>query len=209
MVVTLLKRLGFGTVIGTLFGVPVALLVLMVRLLDSWMKSLDSRVNSIGVRLVELAHSAYHTLQVELLNAHHAIHVEVRSIHHVIQVDVLRHHELWLIIKGTMTFGDLIMGLGMFLLAASIWMSRAISISLPVKNRQMTGFGPGWRRRGRSSAHNARYFLPDSCYPDERMPQVSPSRFGGDPPGAPFVSLTRQLHGLHELLQTLAGHWTG
>jgi hypothetical protein len=166
MVVILLKRLGFGTVIGTLIGVPVALFALMVRLLDSRMKLLERHVKSVWVRLVEIAHTAYHTLQVELLNAHHAIHVEVRSIHHVIQVDVLRHHELWLRLNGTLTFGNLIMGLGMFLLAASIWTSRVISISLPVKNRQMTGFGPGWRRRGRSSAHNARYFLPDSCYPD-------------------------------------------
>jgi hypothetical protein len=167
MLVTNLKRLGFGTVIGTLIGVPVALLVLMVRLLDSWTKSLASRVKPARVRLVEIAHAVYHTLQVELLNAHHAIHVEVRSIHHVIQVDVTRHHEVWLRLSGT----DLLVGL-MFLLAVSIWTSRAISraisisILLLVKNRQMTAFGPAWRR-GRFSAHHARYFLPDSCYPDQ------------------------------------------
>src|ERR1700689_4131657 len=41
------------------------------------------------------------------------------------------------------------------------------------------------------------------------MPQEGLSRFGGDPPGAPFVSPTRELHGLHELLQPFAGHRTG
>jgi hypothetical protein len=163
MVVILLKRLGLGTLIGAfiaLIGVIVVLSVRMARSLDSYTKLWESRVKSAYVRLVEIAHAAYHTLQVELLNAHHAIHVEVLSVHHVMQVDVTRHHEVWLRLSGT----GLLVGL-MFLLAVSIWtsgaISRAISISilLLVKNRQMTAFGPAWRR-GRFSAHNARYFLP-------------------------------------------------
>lgn len=139
MVVILLKRLGFGTIIGvliTLIGVTVVLGVRVARSLDSYTKLWESRVKSAYVRLVEIAHAAYHTLQVELLNARHAIHVEVRSIHHVIEVDVTRHHELWLIIKGTMTFGELLVCLMLLLLVVSTWTSRAISISLPVKNRR-------------------------------------------------------------------------
>ncbi len=166
MVVIPLKRLGFGTLIGTLIGVPVALLILMVRLLDSWMKSLASRVRFACVRLGEIAHAVYHTLQVEVLSAHHAIHVEVRSIHHVIQVDVTRHHKLWLRLNGILTLGHLVEGLVILLLAAFIWkLMRVVFILLLVQNRQMTNFGPG-RRRGRFSAHKALYFLPDSYYHD-------------------------------------------
>jgi hypothetical protein len=129
MVVILLKRLRFAAVIGALFGVPVALSVLMARLLDSPMKLVERHVKSARVRLVEIAHAAYHTLQVELLSPHHAIHVEVRGIHHVMQLDVTRHHELWLRLSGT----DLLVGL-MFLLAVSSWTSaRVISIWLFVK----------------------------------------------------------------------------
>ncbi len=127
MVVILLKRVRFATVIGALFGVPVALFVLTVRLVDGPMKLAESHVKSARVRLVEIAHAAYRTLQVELLNARHAIHVEVRGIHHVMQLDVTRHHQLWLIIKGTMTFGDLLICLMLLLLVVSIWTSRVIS----------------------------------------------------------------------------------
>jgi hypothetical protein len=166
MVVIRLKRLGFGTVIGTLMGVPVALFVLMVRFLDSWLKLLERQVKAVCVRLVEIAHAVYHTLQVEVLNPHHAIHVEVRSIHHVIQVDVTRHHKLWLRLNGILTLGHLIEGLVILLLAAFIWkLIRVIFILLLVKDRQMTNFGPG-RRRGRFSTHKALYFLPDSYYHD-------------------------------------------
>ena len=132
MVVTLLKRIGLGTLVGAflaLIGVIVVLSVWMVRLLESWMKSLEHPVKAVRVHLVEIAHAAYHTLQVELLSPHHAIHVELLSVHHVMQLDVARHHELWLRLSGT----DLLVGL-MFLLAVSIWTSaRAISILLFVK----------------------------------------------------------------------------
>ncbi len=132
MVVTLLKRIGLGTLVGAfvaLIGVIVVLSVRMVRSLESWMKSLERRVKSVRVHLVEIAHAVYHTLQVELLNAHPAIHVELLSVHHVMQLDVTRHHELWLRLSGT----DLLVGL-MFLLAVSIWKSaHAISIWVFVK----------------------------------------------------------------------------
>jgi drug/metabolite transporter (DMT)-like permease len=123
MLVTLLKRLGFGTLIGVfiaLIGVAVVLSVRMLRSMDSYTKLWESRVKSAYVRLVEIAHAAYHTLQVELLNAHHAIHVEVLSVHHVIQVDVTRHRELWLKLSGTLTFGDLFMFLGALLVALGL-----------------------------------------------------------------------------------------
>jgi hypothetical protein len=132
MVGIFLKRIGPGMLIGAfiaLVGVIVVLGVRMVRSLERYMKLLDGRVKTARGRLVEIAHAAYHTLQVELLSPHHAIHVEVRGIHHVMQLDVTRHHELWLRLSGT----DLLVGL-MFLLAVSSWTSaRAISILLFVK----------------------------------------------------------------------------
>jgi hypothetical protein len=162
MLITILKRLGGGTLIGATIALFVLLMKMYIQLLNSWTKLWERHL---GVHIIQIAHAAYHTLQVELLNAHHAIHVEVLSVHHVMQVDVTRHHQLWLRLNGILTFGDLIIALGMFLVAASIWTSaRATSISLLVKSRQMTNPGPGWHR-DRFSAHNARYFLPDSRLP--------------------------------------------
>jgi len=74
------------------------------------MKLWDSRINYARVHLVEIAHKAYHTTQVKVLRAHHGI-----------QVEVLYAHHRWLILNGTLTFGDLIIFLGLLLLAAAIW----------------------------------------------------------------------------------------
>jgi hypothetical protein len=123
MLITILKRLAFGTLIGAfiaLIGVIVVLSVRMVRSMNSYTKWWNSRVKSAYVRLVEIAHTAYHTLQVELLNAHHAIHVEVLGVHHVIQVNVIRDHQRWLSLHGTLTFGDLLMFLGALLVTVGL-----------------------------------------------------------------------------------------
>ena len=96
------------------FAVSIAfvsyLSVLFVRWWDSWMKLWDSRINYARVHLVEVAHKAYHATQVKVLRAHHGI-----------QVEVLYAHHRWLILNGTLTFGDLIIFLGLLLLAAAIW----------------------------------------------------------------------------------------
>ena len=181
MLITILKRLGFGTLIGafiSLIGVIVVLSVRMVRSMNSYTKLWNSRVKSAYVRLVEIAHEAYHTLQVELLNTHHAIHVEVLSVHHVMQVDVTRHHQLWLRLNGIMTFGELLICLMLLLLAVSIWTSRATSILLPVKNRQMTALGPAWRRAGsRHITHGTSYQT--RAYPEEQI-TTGPCSHGTD-----------------------------
>jgi hypothetical protein len=84
--------------------------ILFVRLLDSWMKLWESRVNSFGAHLVQITHTAYHAIQ-----------VKVQYPHHEIQVEVLYAHHRWITLNGTLTPGELIVGLATLLVAAVTW----------------------------------------------------------------------------------------
>lgn len=86
------------------------LFILLVRLADSWMKLWESRVNSFGAHLVEIIHAAYYAIQ-----------VKVQHPHHEIQVEVLYAHHRWITLSGTLTPGELIVGLATVLVAAVTW----------------------------------------------------------------------------------------
>jgi hypothetical protein len=76
-------------------------LFLLTRLFQSWM-------HSTGAYLAEVAHTAYHETQVKVLRPHHGV-----------QLEVLYAHRRWMILNGTLTFGELFMALGTLVLAAS------------------------------------------------------------------------------------------
>jgi len=110
MLVILLKRLGLGVRIG----VTVALCVLMVR----WLKN---SMNHVRIYYVNHIHRTYHAIQMEVLHIHHELQFKVLRAHHGIQVEVLYVHHRWLLINGTLTFGELFVFLGALIVAASIW----------------------------------------------------------------------------------------
>jgi hypothetical protein len=97
----LLKRIGRGALIAVP-GVTIAtLFVLMMR----W---LNSRMNYVNAYYVEHINKAYHAIQMEVLHIHHEMQFKVLRAHHGIQVEVLYAHHRWLILNGTLTFGQLI-----------------------------------------------------------------------------------------------------
>jgi len=115
MSVTLLKRLGCGALIAVT-GVTVAtLLVLMMR----W---LNTRMNYVNAYYGEYIHRAYHAIQMEVLHIHHEMQFKVLRAHHGIQVEVLYAHHRWLILNGTLTFGELIVFLGFLLVALGLFL---------------------------------------------------------------------------------------
>jgi hypothetical protein len=76
------------------------LTVLFIRWWESFVKLWERRVHSFGVHLIAIAHTAYHATQVKVLRADHGIRVEVLYAHH-----------RWFIFNGTLTSGELIVGL--------------------------------------------------------------------------------------------------
>jgi hypothetical protein len=116
MLITILKRLGFGTLIGVFIGVTVALCVLMAR----WLNSSMNHVRSYYVKRI---HRAYHLIQMEVLHINHEMQFKVLSTHHGIQVEVLYAHRRWLILNETLLIvflGLLLVALGLFLVAVGL-----------------------------------------------------------------------------------------
>jgi hypothetical protein len=90
-------------IFAAFFAFYIYFLLLLMRLVQSWMHSTQ-------IYLVKIAQTAYHATQVKVLRPHNGV-----------QLEVLYAHHRWLILNGTLTFGELFMALGTLVLAASAW----------------------------------------------------------------------------------------